>query len=154
MREIENIFLSWKDYNCFACSPQHKIGLRMRFFYDEDTGIVQSRIDPRIDLEGFPGILHGGLQSTILDEIGFWALYAKTDRLAVTARLSMEFLKPVTLRQALIGYAKLTKEKGRIAYVDAWLEDEDKVVLSKAEVVYYFTTREMIEATSRAFCEK
>ena len=153
MREIENIFLSWKDYNCFACSPQHQIGLRMRFFYDDETGIIHSRIDPRTDLEGFPGILHGGLQSTILDEVGFWALYAKTERLAVTARLSIEFIKPVTLRQVLTGYAKMNKDRGRIAYVDAWLEDEKGVVLSKADIVYYYTTREFIESTSRAFCE-
>ncbi|MBN1232538.1 MAG: PaaI family thioesterase [Candidatus Coatesbacteria bacterium] len=145
MKEVENYFLDWEDYNCFACDPNHTHGLRMKFLYDEETGIVSSKIEPRPDLEGYPGLLHGGIQTTILDEVGFWALTSITNKIAVTVKIMVEFVKPVSGRIPLIAKAKLTRERGKIAYVDAWLEESSGKVLSKAEIVYFITSKDKIE---------
>ena len=50
--------------------------------------------------EGWEGIIHGGILCTILDEVMAWALVAQ-DSWGVTARMSIDFRRPVTVGQAI-----------------------------------------------------
>ena len=50
--------------------------------------------------EGWEGIIHGGILCTILDEVMAWAL-VDHDNWGVTARMSIDFRKPVTVGQAI-----------------------------------------------------
>ena len=73
-RYINNVFAK-DDYHCFACSPTNEIGLRLHFF--EEGDYVQAEWKPSKEYEGYPGTIHGGIQSTLLDEIGAWTLISK-----------------------------------------------------------------------------
>jgi acyl-coenzyme A thioesterase PaaI-like protein len=53
--------------SCFACGPDNSRGLRLQFEIDEDGEAIAEWI-PDPDLEGFEGIVHGGIISTVLDE--------------------------------------------------------------------------------------
>ena len=55
IREIENIFLDFPGYGCFACDPRNKLGLRLKFFADEKNGDVFTKITPEKHFEGFFG---------------------------------------------------------------------------------------------------
>lgn len=52
---------------CFACGPEHPYGLRLVFSKDPDGGQVAEWV-PTSTLEGFQGIIHGGIVATVLDE--------------------------------------------------------------------------------------
>ena len=67
IREIENIFLDFPDYGCFACDPRNKLGLRLKFFADDEKEDVFTTFNPETHLEGFPGI-----------SISAWASRVKT----------------------------------------------------------------------------
>ena len=56
IREIENIFLDFPGYGCFACDPRNDKGLRLKFFADDEKGDVFTKIVPEKHLQGFPGI--------------------------------------------------------------------------------------------------
>ena len=49
--------------------------------------------------EGWEGIIHGGILCTILDEVMAWAL-VQDDSWGVTARMSVDFRRPVTVGQS------------------------------------------------------
>ncbi len=52
---------------CFACGPENPNGLRLCFTVNEDESVSAAwRVPP--GFEGFKGILHGGIVSTLLDE--------------------------------------------------------------------------------------
>jgi uncharacterized protein (TIGR00369 family) len=63
--------------------------------------------------EGWEGIVHGGILCTILDEVMAWALVAQ-DNWGVTARMSIEFRKPVTVGQAVRAEGWITEDRRRI----------------------------------------
>ena len=64
------------------------------------TAIAAGRSSSLPDrFQGWDGIAHGGIVCTILDEVMAWSL-AATDNWGVTARLSVDFRKPVRARSA------------------------------------------------------
>ena len=62
-----------QQHNCFGCGLKNDIGLKLNFTKKNDI-IVGSFIAHK-DYEGFPNILHGGIQSAILDEAMNWVFF-------------------------------------------------------------------------------
>jgi hypothetical protein len=51
---------------CFVCGIENPIGLKLKF-YTDDEGRCIARFRPKPEHQGFPGQLHGGIISTLLD---------------------------------------------------------------------------------------
>jgi acyl-coenzyme A thioesterase PaaI-like protein len=146
-REIENPFVDIEDYNCFACGPENKIGLKMRFFVDEEAQEVFSKVNPHSDMAGFPGVLHGGIQATLLDEVAFWAIWAQVGKPALTSRMEIELKKPVPMSKELEARARITEVKRKLATVDTWLTVEGQV-RARAKVVYFLVDPKKLSGVS------
>jgi acyl-coenzyme A thioesterase PaaI-like protein len=52
---------------CFVCGIENPIGLKLRF-YTDDEGRCIARFRPKPEHQGYPGQLHGGIISALLDE--------------------------------------------------------------------------------------
>ena len=78
---------------CFVCGLAHPSGLRIRYDHAGD-GLIQARWTPSRSWEGFQGIVHGGIVSTILDEAMSKAVMAQGYQ-ALTAELKVRFRRPV-----------------------------------------------------------
>jgi uncharacterized protein (TIGR00369 family) len=77
----------------------------MQFFADEDT--VYSNVIVPDHLCGWSNIAHGGVLSTILDEIMSWAALHFLKRITMTKSMTMEFIKPVYIRSPLKATGKV-----------------------------------------------
>ena len=82
-----------KDHNCFGCSPVNPHGLQMIFL--AAPGAVASRLSVPDHLCGWNNIVHGGVVSTILDEIMSRAAVYLLGRVILTRSIQVDFLKPV-----------------------------------------------------------
>ncbi|MGB9663094.1 MAG: PaaI family thioesterase [Moorellaceae bacterium] len=105
---------------CFGCSRDNPLGLHLEFFLRDD-GCVYTRFIPGIYHQGYPGILHGGLVTTILDELMANHL-AKLGYRAVTARLEVRFRKPLPIGQELTFISRVTKKRPPLFQLEAWAE--------------------------------
>ncbi len=136
MRRIINPYLQTKGYKCFGCSPDNKLGLQMEFF--EDGDYVISKWLPKDHLAGYGNILHGGIQSTLMDEIASWVVYVKAKTAGVTATLNVKYKSTVyTDRGTLLIRARLTDQNKKLATIYAELLDNEGRVCSEAEVKYF-----------------
>jgi acyl-coenzyme A thioesterase PaaI-like protein len=52
---------------CFVCGIENPIGLKL-FFYTDDEGRTITHFRPKPEHQGYPGQLHGGVISSLLDE--------------------------------------------------------------------------------------
>ena len=95
------------DHNCFACGPANPSGLHMRFYADEDS--VVSWLTVPDHLRGWSTLVHGGIISTILDEIMSWAAIHLLDKIIVTRTMTVEFIKPIHIGQQLKAEGKILK---------------------------------------------
>ena len=143
IREIKNIFLDFPDYGCFACDPRNKLGLGLKFFADDDKGDVFTTFNPETYLEGFPGILHGGIQCALIDEVAFWTMFDKFRKIALTSKLDMEFLRPVDASSELTIRGRVTETEGRKVSVEVNLLNDKNKICTKSKVDYTIPKREV-----------
>lgn len=61
---------------CIVCGPENPRGLKLRFEV-QDNGLIAAEWTPTADWEGFRGIIHGGIVSTVLDEAMSQAVSAR-----------------------------------------------------------------------------
>lgn len=120
---------------CFVCGRNNPIGLHVHFFADEGNRI-HADFTPQDQHQGFPGIIHGGLISALLDEaIGRTAI--ANDLWCVTAELTVRFKKPVPIGEPLrvLGHivertTRVLRGRGEIRRV------RDNMLLAEAEGIY------------------
>jgi uncharacterized protein (TIGR00369 family) len=78
-------------------------------FEDAGDGSVRATFDCATAFEGYPGYLHGGIISTILDSAMANCLFAQGYQ-AVTAELTVKFRAPVVLERAAVTEARATRD--------------------------------------------
>ncbi|MFQ5859435.1 MAG: PaaI family thioesterase [Anaerolineae bacterium] len=96
---------------CFGCGVENPIGLKLST-YEMDDGRVVARFTPREDYQGYPGVLHGGIIATVLDEVLYRVWIAKGPWL-VTAKIEMKFRRPVPVGVPLTVVAEAVESRGR-----------------------------------------
>ena len=142
MKKIINPYTNLEGYNCFGCSSKNELGLQMEFF--EDGEFVVSKWKPKSHLAGYGNILHGGIQSTILDEIASWVVYTKVKTAGVTAGLNVKYKNTAfTDKGELTVRAKLIDQNKKFATIHAELLDHNENVCSEAEVKYFIFPQEI-----------
>lgn len=139
MRKIKN---PWKDpknigdYNCFACSPYNNAGLQLEFW--EDGEDIVTKWDPDRIYEGWIGVLHGGIQATLLDEIGGWVVMLKLKTTGVTSEMNVQYLKPVKVSSGIITVrGRIESSEGRITKISASLYNGAGEECAKADLSYF-----------------
>lgn len=124
-----------QDHHCFGCGRENPHGLNMTFYAAEDGGIT-SEWTPTRENEGFTGIAHGGIITTVLDEVMGWSVYHR-GIWAVTGRLGVSFRRPVEIGVPTIAAARVTEEQGRKVTVMAELRRvADGLLLADADAMF------------------
>lgn len=109
-----------KDYQpnshfCFVCGLKNEAGLGVRFI-NEGAGRVRVETQICDKHQGYPGIAHGGILATLLDEaMGRAAMSGASDRFFYTAKMEIRYRKSVPLDTDLIITAQILKDRGRSA---------------------------------------
>ena len=142
MKKIINPYIETENGNCFGCSPKNEQGLQMEFF--EDGDFIVSHWNPKAHLSGFKNVLHGGVQTTILDEIACWVVFVKCQTSGVTTALNAKFRSSAFTDKGLLTVrAQLISQEKKFANIHAEILDENGKVCSEAEVQYMIFPPEM-----------
>lgn len=114
---------------CFACGLENESGLKLTFYADGEGGVVGHHEISR-QFESYPGIAHGGIIATIMDEALIRALILEDhNRMFFTAKLTTRLRKHVPIGQTLKITARVLNDRGRIA------EAEAKIFASQGELL-------------------
>lgn len=123
-----------EPHRCFACGSLSEHGMQLDLHVQGDRCWTEVRLADRF--QGWEGIAHGGIVCTILDEVMAWSL-AATDNWGLTARMSVDFKRPVRLGVPIRGEGWMTRHRRRIVDTAARLIDvETGELLATAEAVY------------------
>jgi len=99
---------------CFVCGLKNSAGLQASFYETEDGALVAT-LTPRTAHQSYPGRMHGGIASTILDEtIGRAVMMGRDKEVwGVTLELKVEYKKPIPIGSELRVVARITEENSR-----------------------------------------
>jgi acyl-coenzyme A thioesterase PaaI-like protein len=126
---------------CFGCGAQNATGLQLVFHRDGDE--IWAEYTPDERFQGFPGVLHGGVLATMLDEtLSRAAVFA--GQWMMTARLEIRYRRAAPLGRPLRVSAQPTRIRAKMvsARGAVVLADEPEVVLAEAEGVFLPVDRE------------
>ncbi len=142
MRKLNNPFIEKKEiYNCFGCSPFNENGLQMEFYEDGDE--VVSIWEPKEKFSGFVNVLHGGIQSTIIDEIAGWTVFVKLQTAGVTSDIEVSYKKPVLINQGKLTIrAKVLEVNERIAEIGVEIYNSKEKLCTTGKVYFYLFNKE------------
>ena len=101
---------------CFVCGEKNQIGLKARFTFENGEAVTELIADERF--EGYKGIYHGGIISTVLDEVMIKAILAE-GKFAVTAEITVRFHLPMNVGDKLKVTGKVKEVKGRMFFTEA-----------------------------------
>ena len=121
-----------EGYCCFACGTANPIGLNLNFYRSGES--VCSDITLGKYHEGWDNMAHGGIISTLLDEVMSWTIIYFKRVFVVTRKMDVKYIKPVLIRVPLTVKGRLDKQ-GRYPYIGvrAELVDETGQILTKAK---------------------
>jgi acyl-coenzyme A thioesterase PaaI-like protein len=108
---------------CFVCGQDNPHGLRIRF-QRQGSGEMTATWTPNLAWEGFRGIVHGGVVSTVLDEAMSKAV-AATGSEALTAELRVRFRRHVTSSGVFLIRGWIVKRNRRLIETEAALTAPD-----------------------------
>ncbi len=138
MRKIKNPFSpAGSDvYNCFGCSPANAAGLHLEFWQDDKDVIAVWQ--PQKTYEGWVGVLHGGIQATLMDEAAAWLVFVQLKTAGVTMEMNTRFLKPAYISNGTMKIrATLVSTEKRVAKINCELEDGRGTLCAASEVTYF-----------------
>ncbi|WP_448589210.1 PaaI family thioesterase [Thermodesulfobium sp.] len=111
---------------CFACGRANPLGLHLEIYQNEEG--VYTTFHFQKNHQGWNNIAHGGIITTLLDELSTWAA-VKLGHNVVTAQLIVKFKKPIPINTYVLVSAKVTENKGRLIYVQSQIESIDRKIL-------------------------
>ncbi len=98
---------------CLVCGLKNQFGLRSAF-YELDNDELLALFTPMEEHQSYPGRLHGGIATAILDEtIGRAIMIWHEDLWGVTINFSTRFRQPVPLDEEIRVVGRVTKDAHR-----------------------------------------
>jgi uncharacterized protein (TIGR00369 family) len=124
---------------CFGCGRNNPIGLKLKFTRDGDN--IRTEFTPGKTHQGWPGLLHGGILGTLLDEAMSNIAYA-TGNTCLTASINMRIKQPIKVEVPLVVTARITRHGKRL------IETEGQVCLKDGTVVAESTAKQFVAANA------
>ncbi|MEN6319482.1 MAG: PaaI family thioesterase [Syntrophaceae bacterium] len=122
---------------CFGCSPDNPAGLHLEFFTDEES--IYSWVKVPGHMCGWKDLVHGGIISTILDEVMGRSVIYKMKHFAMTKSMAVDFLKPVYVDTELKAEGRVLEIKNeREVLAEGLLFNKAGVTCAKARGLFTF----------------
>lgn len=120
---------------CFICGVENPVGLHLKF-YETEAGEVVTEITVPEQYQGYPGIVHGGIVASMLDEVtGRAAMGSDIWRFMMTAKLELRYRAPVPIGQPLVLVGRLVNRRGRLASAHGEVRLSDGKVCAEANAL-------------------
>jgi acyl-coenzyme A thioesterase PaaI-like protein len=125
---------------CFVCGRQNPVGLKLDFYEDHEANQLKAEVVVPDVYQGYPGVVHGGIVSAILDETSGRAVMIEggDDQLLATLRLTIRFRQPTPTETPLtaVGWVEQTggigtKVAGEIRLPDGTVTAECTALLAE-----------------------
>ena len=119
---------------CFVCGRGNDSGLKLTF-YDDGVDTVCCKTVITKQHEGYPGIVHGGILASILDEVvGRVAMVGDHHRFMMTVNMKLQYRNPVTTNTQLLAVGKAIRMGGRIGKAEGKIYLPDGSIGCEAEL--------------------
>jgi len=142
-KEIANPFM-FKD--CFFCGSENPEGLKLHFYWDEESNKVYTELVLSKRFAGQGNIIHGGFQMGVLDEIMGWTAVYLTKQMVVTSDINIKFIKPLYVGEKITAASNMISCDGPKVLVEAELQNAKGDVCTAATGTFHILSKQRYES--------
>lgn len=124
-------FLMVDDGMCFVCGERNPKGLQLKFTVFPQKRRIETSLTLSPEFQGWKGIVHGGIITTILDEL-MAKLAQELGIKAVTAALEVRFKNVARVFEEIRAIGEVTRIEKRLIYAQAQALRGDGTVIAEA----------------------
>jgi uncharacterized protein (TIGR00369 family) len=125
---------------CFGCGGANASGMKLTFDQDNVNRRIMGRFVLGERYQGGGGFAHGGIIALLLDE-AMGKVCRFHDVRAVTAELTVEYLKPVKVESEIVVEGRETEMQGRNLFMTGEIRNESGDVLARAKGRFVIISR-------------
>ncbi len=118
------------ENKCFGCGGANDAGMKLTFVQDNANRKIVGRFILGERYQGGGGMGHGGIIATLLDE-AMGKVCRFRDVRAVTAELTVQYLKPVKVDEEIIVEGFETDAKGRNLFLAGEIRNSSGELLAR-----------------------
>ena len=119
------------NQRCFVCGSKNPFGLKLKFKMVAENSQAETEVCFPDHFQGWANVVHGGLVSTVLDEVMVKAATANNIN-CVTAEMTVKFRKPIKHNTVYRVLGKIVEDRERVLLADAALRDDNGSVFARA----------------------
>ena len=131
-------------HGCFGCGKDNPCGVALEFTDNGDK--VTATYVPKDVHVGFRGVVHGGVVTTLLDEAMWWAIAAAHKQNTFTAKVTVEFKRPIEHNKSYVIEGEVTAERrGRIFLAQGRVVDNQGNICATGSGTFIKAPKEAME---------
>ena len=135
---------------CFVCGRKNPVGLYLRF-YDNGQDEVLSEYTVAERYQSYPGIVHGGILASMLDEVvGRVAMIGDHHHFMVSVRLQVLYRHPVPVETPLKIRGRIIRLRGRLGKAQGEIILPDGKVACEAAITLADVPTEILSNTNES----
>jgi uncharacterized protein (TIGR00369 family) len=133
---------------CFVCGRNNPVGLNLQFF-DNGKDEVFSDYTVAARYQSYPGIVHGGILASMLDEVvGRVAIIGDHHHFMVSVKLQVLYRHPVPVETPLKIRGQIVRLRGRLGKAQGEIILPDGKVACEAAITLADVPAEILSKTN------
>ncbi len=118
-------------HNGFVNCAHNTLGLRAQFYEVQGTGVGVKWRTSETGFEGFPGMIHGGVLASLVDEVMAMSVFRHAKSFGVTVSADLKWHKPIRRNEETRGFSTVHLAGNNLVQVKAYLyQSSGKVAVS------------------------
>ena len=139
-----------EGHHCFACGTDNPIGLDLKFYSLGDS--ICSDITLGKYHEGWQDLAHGGIISTLLDEVMSWAIMYSKKTFVVTRKMDIKYVRNVLIGIPLTVTGRFVADaKPPLVKAKAEIRDDEGRLLVRSNGEFVVLSEERLSTVPRSF---
>lgn len=131
---------------CFGCGQNNPIGLRLDFQWDGKT--VKAEFTPTKVYQGWPGVVHGGIITSMLDEAMAYA--ARFEGMnCLTSKMQIKFKRPASIDGPLIITGSINRKAKRLIETKASVSLPDGTLVAEGTATQFVIEAKPDDASNK-----
>jgi len=132
-----------QDYpNCFICGKDNPIGLKITF--ERKDGKAIGEYTPSRNFEGYKDVLHGGIISSLLDEVMVYAVFSE-GHLCVTTHMEVKFRKAAKIGEKLLIEGSILADRGKLILTEGKILNQEGDIVATGKGKFFKAEGELRE---------
>ena len=133
---------------CFVCGRSNPVGLYMQFYDDGENEVVSEYTVPA-HYQGYPGIVHGGVVASMLDEIvGRVSMIGDHHHFMMSVRLQVLYRHPVPVETPLRVVGRILRLRGRLGKAKGQIFLPNGTIACEAQMSLADVPKQLLASTN------